>query len=100
LAMACVTFFNRYAFLARAFAYRPSVELKQFLSYSSAAVLTSIWTPIVFQLDSSFTFNHSGWDYLIATTVAACMSIARLPSIVTVLLSAITFFTLRFLVLP
>jgi branched-subunit amino acid transport protein len=96
--MAGITFYNRYAFFARAIEYEPSAGLKQFLGYSSAAVLTAIWAPIVFEVDSNFTFSHAGWDYLIAATLAAFMSFARLPTIVTVMLSAITFFTLRFLV--
>ncbi|MFT5571906.1 MAG: branched-subunit amino acid transport protein [Cryomorphaceae bacterium] len=97
-AMAGITFYNRYAFFARALAYQPSAGLKQFLGYSSAAVLTSIWAPIVFQVDSSFTFSHAGWDYLIAATLAALLSFARVLSIVTVMLSAATFFGLRFFV--
>ena len=97
--MAAITFLNRYVFFARGLAYQPSAKVKQFLSFSSYAVLTAIWAPIIFKVDSDFSLSHAGWDYLIAGAVAAMLSLLRVPSIVTVVVSSGVFFMLRFTVL-
>ncbi len=96
--MSIITFFNRYAFFARQISYQPSARLKQFLTYSSFAVLTAIWVPIVFSINGNGAVTHAGLDYLIGAALAAILSIARAPVIVTVIVSSGVFFSLRFLV--
>ena len=96
--MTLITFLNRYAFFSEIVQYRPGERVRRFLSYSSFAILTAIWTPIVFQVDFAAGVSHAGWDYLIAGTLAAVLSYCRIRSIVVVLLSAAVFFALRFFV--
>jgi len=95
--MTVITFANRYAFFAKAISYVPSERMRRFLSYSSYAILTSIWAPIIFNVDYQKGFSHAGWDYLFAGTVAAILSLMRVKSIVVVILSAAIFFGLRLL---
>ncbi len=96
MGMGVITFLNRYAFFARALRYKPSANARRFLSYSSFAILTSIWTPIVFSVDYASGFSHAGWDYLLAGSLAAVLSVARIKSIFVVILSAALFFCLRY----
>lgn len=98
IGMAAITFLNRYAFLTNSFNYVPNDKVKRMLSYSSYSVLTAIWTPIVFQMDTGAGFTIAGIDYLIACSLAAVMSLFRLPSLFTVILSALVFFGIRFFI--
>ncbi len=93
--MACITYINRFVFLANGIKYKPGDRLKRFLSFSSLAVLTAIWAPIVFVADERLPIAIAGWDYLIATVVAIALSLARFHSLLVVLLSAGLFFTVR-----
>lgn len=93
--MSLITFWNRYAFFSESVRFQPGVRLKRFLSYSSYAILTAIWTPILFNYNQHSGFDNAGLDYLIATSVAAVLSILKLPSIVVVLISTGLFFLLR-----
>ena len=94
--MTLITFANRYAFLAQTVRYRPSQQIKRFLSYSSYAVLTAIWTPIVFNYHPSQGFSHAGIDYLVATALAALLSFMQVKSIIVVLTSIGAFFLIRY----
>lgn len=94
--MATITYLNRYAFLTRAIEYVPGDKVKRFLSYSSYSVLTAIWTPIVLQMEHDFNVSLSGLDYLIGASLAMVMSVARFPSLLTVILSTSVFFGIRF----
>ena len=93
--MSIITFWNRFAFFSESVRFQPDFRLKRFLSYSSYAILTAIWTPILFNYDQSSGFDYAGPDYLIAAGVAAVLSFLKLPSIVVVLISAALFFLLR-----
>jgi branched-subunit amino acid transport protein len=95
--MACITFLNRYAFLTNSFNYVPNEKITRLLSYSSYSVLTAIWTPIVFQVDNNWAITVAGTDYLLGCSLAALMSLYRMPSLLTVILSAVVFFGIRFL---
>lgn len=102
--LALITFWNRAAFFTVKLRYQPGSEVRRFLSYSSYAVLTAIWAPILFQFDYEKTqmagqLSIAGVDYLIAATVAAALTLMRVKSIIVVLLSTALFFVLRFLVL-
>lgn len=97
IGMTIITFANRYVFLARTVRYQPSDQVKRFLSYSSYAVLTAIWAPIVFNYNHNDGLSHAGSDYLIASALAALLSVLRVKSIVVVLTSIGVFFLIRYL---
>ena len=100
--MAIITFVNRYLFFIEGFRFKPSAQLTRFLEFSSFAILTAIWAPIIFVVDygngtQGFEFNleHAGLDYLVATTAAALMTVLGVRSIIVVVLSTGLFFCLR-----
>ncbi len=97
IGMTVITFLNRYVFFAQTVRYQPSEQIKRFLSCSSYAVLTAIWTPIVFNYSPSEGFGHGGVDYLIASALAAVLSYMRVKSILVVLTSIGAFFLIRYL---
>ncbi len=98
LGMAAITFINRYAFFAQWLRFQPNKQMIRFLSFSSYAILTAIWTPIVFHFDPAQGFSYAGMDYLIATSLAVLMAVLKASSIIIVIVSTIVFFVLRFLI--
>ena len=92
--MALITFANRFLFLSKAVGFSPQPNFKIFLSYSAYAVLTAIWAPIVFGFDGS-KWSYAGLDYLLATSVAAILTLLRFSSILVVVLSIGLFALLR-----
>lgn len=94
--MAVITYLNRYAFFSGFVRYTPGSKMKRLLGYSSYAVLTAIWAPIVFSFDLELGMQHTGVDYLIGTAFAAILTALRLPSIAVVLISTAVFFGVRF----
>lgn len=99
LLLASITFANRYAFLSSRVRYTPGPQLRKFLSYASHAVLTAIWTPIVFRYTPGHWPQVTGVDYLLAASVAILLTVAGVRSILVVLLSTASFFLLRFVIL-
>ena len=95
LGLAGITFLNRFAFFARSLRYQPGARTLRFLSYSSYAILTAIWTPIVFQFTPGQGVQIAGYDYLLAALVAAILTLNQIRSIVVVLVSTLLFFVLR-----
>lgn len=98
LGMTAITYSNRYAFFARGLRYQPGQNVKRLLSYSTYAILTAIWAPIIFEFDSNTGLSHAGWDYLMGAVLAGGLSMLRVPSIIVVLVSAGVFFGLRYLI--
>jgi len=96
LGMSFITFINRYAFFIQAFIYEPGDNAKRFLSYSTYAILTAIWAPIIFSFQPEKGVSIAGWDYLIAASAAALMSLIRIHSLFVVIISVGIFFLLRF----
>jgi len=96
IGMSIITFVNRYVFFADAVRYSPGIKVRRFLSYSSYAVLTSIWAPIVFSFNTQSGVSHAGLDYLVGATIAAILSVFRVPSIAVVVISTASFFCMRF----
>ncbi len=94
--MATITYVNRYLFFARSISYRPGARVQRLLSYSSYAVLTAIWAPIVFEVNSSYDVSLAGLDYALATSLAAILSYLRINSLIVVLASTAVFFIIRF----
>jgi len=97
LGMAVITFINRYAFFVQSFGFQPNEKMQRFLSFSSYAILTAIWAPIIFKFDPNHGITHSGHDYLIATSLAIVLATFKVPSILIIVITATVFFCLRFL---
>lgn len=95
IALAVITFANRFVFLSSRVRFTPGMRTQKFLSYSSFAVLTAIWTPIVFKLEAGRGLSVVGADYLIAVILAALLTVLKVRSIFVVLLSTALFFVLR-----
>lgn len=95
--LSAITYVNRFAFFSEMVRYTPSENVRLFLGFSSYAILTSIWAPIIFSFDANGGFSYAGNDYLIAVTVAAILAFIRVHSIVVVLVSTALFFGLRFI---
>jgi len=73
LAMTCLVFLSRYLFLEPRLPLRLSPAVQRLLSYSSPAVLTAIWAPIVFTHDSKLdvgAHNPYLWAALLAGIIA------------------------------
>ena len=96
IGMTFITFLNRYAFFTQWVRYQPNQHVRRFLGYSSYAILTAIWAPIIFSYDIELGFRHAGIDYVVAAIVAILLTTMRLPSIVVVLISTGLFFCIRF----
>lgn len=72
-AMTALVFMSRYLFLEPKLPLRLSPNLQRFLSYSSPAVLTAIWAPIVFTHEKSLwidSINPYIWASLLAGILA------------------------------
>ena len=96
--LATITYLNRFAFFSEKVRYTPSENVRRFLGFSTYAILTSIWAPIIFSFDDNGGFSYAGNDYLIAASVAAILAFFRVQSIVVVLVSTALFFVFRFVV--
>lgn len=73
LAMTSLVFISRYLFLEPKLPLRLSPSLQRLLSYSSPAVLTAIWAPIVFSQEGELwvaSDNPYFWSALLAAFIA------------------------------
>jgi branched-subunit amino acid transport protein len=94
--MTAITFLNRYAFFAEAVQYQPSLRVRKFLSFSTYAVLTAIWAPVLFSFDAVNGLQSAGLDYSLSASLAALMAFMRVRSILVVIVSTTVFFALRY----
>ena len=95
--LTAITFINRYLFFSDQIKLTLGIRTQRFLRYSSFAVLTPIWVPIVIELDyRPVRFSFAGWDYLIAVSIAGLLTLLRVPALIVVLVSSALFFCLRF----
>jgi len=69
LLLATITFLTRYLFLHPKLPIKIGDKMESFLSFSSPAVLTAIWVPIVFIRDHQLDIAPSN-PYLIGATIA------------------------------
>ncbi|MCW8332403.1 AzlD domain-containing protein [Vibrio paucivorans] len=73
LAMTGLVFMSRYLFLEPKLPLRLNPQAQRLLSYSSPAVLTAIWAPIVFMPDNQLDLSVSNpflWAALLAGLIA------------------------------
>ena len=96
IGMSLITFINRYLFLSNSVNFLPGPKFTRFLRYSSYSVLTAIWAPIVFHFNVGNGISIEGYDYLLAASLAAVLSVYKVSSIAVVLLSVVLFFLIRF----
>ena len=73
LAMTAVVFLSRYIFLEPKLPLRLNARAQHLLSFSSPAVLTAIWAPIVFLPEGELSVNPNN-PYLLAAVLAALIA--------------------------
>lgn len=93
LLMTLIIFMSRYIFLAPNLPLKLNNESQKFLSYSSSAVLTAIWAPIVFVHDNNIDLDLDN-PYLISALLAATISWKTKNVLVTAVFSMCFFFFL------
>jgi branched-subunit amino acid transport protein len=89
-----LVFASRYIFLEPRLPLRLGPRILHFLHYTSAAVLTAIWAPIVFHRDGQLDLEISN-PYLIAATFAAILAVTTRNVLLTTVLSMGLFFLIR-----
>ncbi|MFV0576549.1 MAG: AzlD domain-containing protein [Vibrio sp.] len=94
LAMSAVVFLSRYLFLSPNLPLRLNGNMQRLLSYSSPAVLTAIWAPIVFIHDDKLAISYHN-PYLISAVIAAVIAWKTKNVIATTLISMGCFFVLN-----
>ena len=94
LAMTVVVFLSRYLFLEPRLPVKLNAKAQRLLSYSSPAVLTAIWAPIVFVHDDKLALSLSN-PYLIAAIIAATVAWKTKNIIATTVISMGCFFVLN-----
>lgn len=94
LAMSAVVFLSRYLFLSPNLPLRLNGNMQRLLSYSSPAVLTAIWAPIVFIHDDELAISYHN-PYLISAVIAAAIAWKTKNVIATTLISMGCFFALN-----
>jgi len=92
--MALLVFISRYLFLEPRLPLRMGPRLLHFLHYTSPAVLTAIWAPIVFQHEGQLNLAP-GNPYLIAAIFASILAITTRNVLLTTVLSMALFFIIR-----
>ncbi len=97
LAMTCLVFLSRYIFLEPRLPLRLSPAVQRLLSYSSPAVLTAIWAPIVFTHDESLNI-HLQNPYLWAAALAGIIAWKTKNVLLTTVVSMAVFLILNLVV--
>ncbi|MEZ9197816.1 AzlD domain-containing protein [Shewanella sp. 10N.286.54.B9] len=91
--MTFIVFTSRYMFLAPKLPLKLNAEAQKLLSYSSPAVLTAIWAPIVFLHEGKPDLSAQN-PYLISAVIAALIAWKTKNVLVTAVISMAIFFTL------
>lgn len=93
LAMTLIVFASRYFFLAPKLPLKLNAQTQKLLSYSSPAVLTAIWAPIVFLPDGKLAISWQN-PYLIAAFVAVIIAWRLNNVLLSAVISMAVFFLL------
>ncbi|NIY82318.1 AzlD domain-containing protein [Vibrio hepatarius] len=96
LAMTFLVFVSRYLFLEPKLPLRLNPQAQRLLSYSSPAVLTAIWAPIVFMPEQELWITPDN-PYLIGAIVAAVMAWKTKNVLLTTFVSMAVFLVLKLL---
>lgn len=95
-AMTLLVFVSRYLFLEPRLPLRLNPQAQRLLSYSSPAVLTAIWAPIVFMPEQELWVTPDN-PYLIGALVAAVMAWKTQNVLLTTFVSMAVFLVLKLL---
>ncbi len=98
LTMTLIIFASRYLFLDPRLPIKLNYQTQRFLSYSSPAVLTAIWAPIVFLPEENtinITFSN---PYLIGAAVAIIIALKTKNVLLTAVISMVVFFCVSFFI--
>ncbi|KOO08951.1 AzlD domain-containing protein [Vibrio hepatarius] len=95
-AMTLLVFVSRYLFLEPRLPLRLNPQAQRLLSYSSPAVLTAIWAPIVFMPEQELWVTPDN-PYLIGALVAAVMAWKTKNVLLTTFVSMAVFLVLKLL---
>ncbi len=95
-AMTLLVFVSRYLFLEPKLPLRLNPQAQRLLSYSSPAVLTAIWAPIVFMPEQELWVTPDN-PYLIGALVAAVMAWKTKNVLLTTFVSMAVFLVLKLL---
>lgn len=95
-AMTLLVFVSRYLFLEPRLPLRLNPQAQRLLSYSSPAVLTAIWAPIVFMPDKELWLTPDN-PYLIGAIVAALTAWKTKNVLLTTFISMAVFLVLKLL---
>lgn len=96
LAMTLLVFVSRYLFLEPKLPLRLNPQAQRLLSYSSPAVLTAIWAPIVFMPEQELWVTPDN-PYLIGALIAAVMAWKTKNVLLTTFVSMAVFLVLKLL---
>ncbi|SDH18927.1 Branched-chain amino acid transport protein [Vibrio xiamenensis] len=94
LLMAALVFVSRYLFLEPRLPVKLGTETKRLLSYSSPAVLSAIWAPIVFAPDEQLWLSPSN-PYLLAALLAGFLAWKTHNVLLTTIVSMGVFLVLK-----
>ncbi len=94
LSMAALVFISRYLFLEPRLPLRLGPRALHFLHYTSPAVLTAIWAPIVFSPHGKLDISMHN-PYLLAALVAVALALTTGRVLLTTVASMALFFLLR-----
>ena len=94
LAMTALVFLSRNLFLEPKLPLRLNAQTQRLLSYSSPAVLTAIWAPIVFMPDNELSLSGSN-PYLWAALTAALIAWKTKNILLTTIISMPVFLVLN-----
>lgn len=95
--MAALVFVSRYLFLEPRLPIKLSPNIQKFLNYSSPAVLSAIWAPIVFSPSGELWISIDN-PYLWSALVAACIAWITKNVLLTTVLSMTVFLILNLVV--
>lgn len=94
--LAVITFSSRYLFIHPKMPVRLGAKMRQFLSYSAPAVLTTIWVPIIFIQKGELNISLLN-PYLIAATAAILIAATTKSIYLTLVVSLVIFVSMRFI---
>lgn len=98
IAMASIIFISRYLFLEPRLPIKLNVQTQRFLNYSSPAVLTAIWAPIVFLPEENKVDITLSNPYLIGAAVAILIALKTKNVLLTAVTSMLVFFCVSFFI--
>ncbi|MEI8593046.1 AzlD domain-containing protein [Photobacterium sp. Hal280] len=98
LTMTLIIFTSRYLFLEPRLPIKLNHQTQRFLGYSSPAVLTAIWAPIVFLPEKNTVDITYSNPYLIGAIVAIIIALKTKNVLLTAVISMVVFFCVSFFI--